>query len=482
MLISADNTTKARLEVLLKPLSWLRYKIGTARYNRRYRNFRPSSSGDAVVLGIARNVAYLAALLERGNLEMFLKRLAELNTKLLSEPLWGRALFVPELDELARRASLILAPSPNPPTNSKLLVYIATEIYATGGHTRVIEDIAAMLPAYRHVLIVTAMHRPHPPLALLKPRFEELNLHTHLLQGLSRAEKARELSSLIAALGPQAILLLAHPDDSIANAGVAGHSAPRVLLLHHSDHQPSLGASRTDYTHVDLTTACHRFCASRPEPRASLLNLTVKDVGTVRFVDRDSTIGVTCGAPHKYTGSNEFSYAELLAALFAAGVDQILHIGDMPEEQKDLIRTEIVANGQNPGRIVFLPNTTSLTEKLLEISPDFYVVSHPIVGGKATVEALSVGLPILHARPASAPPLLSVDMTFGTSVTVSTLEQIPVAVHRLDKEKRVLAKQSRAIYENHYSPAAFREGLLLALNPSPLTCAMPSQTPPVVLR
>jgi hypothetical protein len=434
-----------------------------ARYNRRYRNFRPTCNDDAVVSGIDEYVAYLAAFLERGNMEMFLKRLTELAAKLAYGPLWGRALFIPELDELARKASLIITSKPNPPTNSKLVVHVATEIYPTGGHTRVIEDIAASLPEYRHVLIVTGMHEAHPDLACLKPRFDELSLSVRLLSASSRAEKATELSSLISALSPQAVMLLAHAEDSIANATVVGHSARRVLLLHLNDHRPSLGASRVDYTHIDMTPACHRICASRPHPRASLLNLTVKDIGTVQLVDRHPLIGATCGAPYKYAGSTEFSYAQLLAVLFSAGVGQILHIGEMPEVQKNQIRTEITTNGQDARRVIFLPNTPSLAAKLLEISPDLYLISHPVGSGKATLEALSVGLPTLHALPASTVPLLSLDMSFGTSVTISTLEQIPAAVRRLKTEKGTLAKRSRAVYEKHYSPAAFREGLLSAI-------------------
>jgi hypothetical protein len=467
--VRRQKKAKTKLNVLLKPLFRLKFKVLTkiseTRYRIRYANFRPGSS-NAVVFGIDDYVASIAVFLRRGNFEMFLNRLSELTGKLLSESLRGRALFIPELDELARKASLIVAPDSNPPTNSKLLVHVATTVYSTGGHTRIIEDIAATLPDYRHVLIITAMHRSDPTLASLKPRFDELSLKVHLLQCLSRAEKAREVSSLIGALGPDAVLLFAHHDDSVAYAGVAGHAAPRVLFLHHADHQPSLGASRLDYAHVDLTPACHAVCASHPHLHASLLNLTVKDVGTVRLIERHPIIGVTCGSPHKYAGSSEFSYAQLLAALFSSGVARIVHIGDMPASQKDQIYADIVASGQDASRVVFLPSTPSLATKLVELSPDFYLTSHPIGGGKATVEALSVGLPILYVCPASTPPLLCADMTFSTAVLVSALEQIPAAIHRLETEKSTLAKRSRGIYEKHYSPSVFREGLLLAINPN----------------
>ncbi|SRR6266851_4216743 len=462
----AKKNAKTPLKILLRPLSPLKWKLLTKISEIRYRlrfdaKFRPNSH--EVILGFGEYEA-IAAFLERGDIEMFLKRLAELTGKLLSEPLRGRALFIPELDELARKASLVVAPYRNPSTNSKLLVHVATVVYPTGGHTRIIEDIAATLPDYRHVLIITGMNKSHPTLASLKPRFDELNLNVHLLHSLSWAEKTRELSSLIATLGPQAVLLLAHQDDSVAYVGVAEHAAPRVLFLHHADHQPSLGACRFDYTHVDLTPACHSVCASQTCLHPSLLNLTVKDVGTVQLVERHAIIGVTCGSPHKYAGSSDFSYAQLLAALLSGGVDRVLHIGEMPASQKDQICTDIVATGQDASRVVFLGDTPSLAAKLLEISPDFYLTSHPVGGGRATVEALSVGLPILWVRPPSTLPLMGADMTLNTSVLVSALEQIPAAIHRLETEKSTLAKRSREIYEKHYSSSAFREGLLLTIN------------------
>jgi hypothetical protein len=460
--------------MLSRPFSrlkhYVRWRIGDALYERRYRDFRPSYSSDAVVCGIDEYVASLAAFVERGNIEMFLKRLAELTRRLPSEPLWGQALFIPELDELARRAGFVLAPHPNAKPKSRLLVHVATEVFPIGGHSNVIDDIVTALPDYQHALILTAMANSHPALISMRPRFQELNLDVHLLKCSSRLEKARELSSLIGALAPWGVLMLANYDDSVAYSAVRGDAAQRVIFLHHTDHQPSLGASRRDYIHVDLTPACHSVCSSRPDLHASLLSLTAKDIGTVQLVDCRPIIGVTCGSPYKYAGSIEFSYAQLVAGLFSIGIARLFHIGGMLDSQKDQIRADIVASGQDSNRLIFLPNTPSLAAKLLEISPDFYLTSHPLGGGKATVEALSVGLPIVFVCPASRLPLLGPDMTFGTAIPVSTLGQVPEAIRRLEIEKITLAKHSRGIYEQHYSMKAFRQGLLLAidsdLNPS----------------
>ena len=115
-------------------------KISEVLHKRRYRNFRPSYDSDAVVHGIDRYVASLTRYLERGNIEMFLKRLAELTVELLPAPLEGRALFAPELDELTHKASrtICACAPPGLVMDSKCLVHVATRVYSTGGHTRVI--------------------------------------------------------------------------------------------------------------------------------------------------------------------------------------------------------------------------------------------------------------------------------------------------------------------------------------------------------
>jgi hypothetical protein len=175
-------------------------------------------------------------------------------------------------------------------------------------------------------------------------------------------------------------------------------------------------------------------------------------------------LGATCGGPEKYLGRSEFSYGQLLGALFSNGVERVFHIGNMPPTQKSQICADIAASGQDASRLTFLPVVPCLATKLVELSPDFFLTSHPVAGAKATVEAMSVGLPIVNVRTANTLPLLCPDMTFGTSVPLPALDNISSAIRRLDTQKTRFAKRSREIYEKHYSPSAFRDGLLAAIS------------------
>jgi hypothetical protein len=168
-------------QILTRLRLWLKYRIfvplTASSSDDVFSHLAPRVGNDAVIVGIEDQISALAGCLKRGDIETFTKQLCEVTRHLVAEPLLGQALFIPELDELTRKAGLIVAPSCNRTTDSKRLVHIASVVHPIGGHTRVIEDIAATLPEYQHVLIVTDMAKLAPmELAPLLPRFEELKI------------------------------------------------------------------------------------------------------------------------------------------------------------------------------------------------------------------------------------------------------------------------------------------------------------------
>ena len=136
------------------------------------------------------------------------------------EPLMEGLSFSLNWTNWLAKLALSLAGQSAKPIDPKHLIYVATQVYSTGGHTRVIEDIVTVIPDYRHDLILTSMSSAEPHLVSLRARFDELGLKVHLLDNASPIEKAREVSSLIGALGAEAVLIFSHPYDPVANLGV----------------------------------------------------------------------------------------------------------------------------------------------------------------------------------------------------------------------------------------------------------------------
>ena len=392
------------------------------------------------VRGISRQVRILSLCLEKGWNRRFLKWFQELAYSLCSR-FSCEALFIPELDALALKAGTTLQ-QPAEPTKS--IIHVATELYETGGHTRILLDIVRALPEYIHTIICT---KPisHETMNAIGSGFPNLVFGVNALE--------QDSFPSISRFGrPCVVFLLNHPNDVASNI-VA--SAERVIFLHHVDHSPCLGATRSDYVHVDLTPSCHEFCKRYG---ASMLDMTTEDFGVAKSSTRVLT-AATCGNHLKYVGKQGFTYSQLLNGLFASGVKKVWHIGAVPEEQQAAIHSEV------RGNICFVSNVLSLAKTLINIAPTFYFDSHPLGGGKAQIEALSVGLPILQSLPDGTPPLSKGNISYGHAVTIASLDDLPQGIERIKNEHAILSAESRVVYEQNYHPEMFRRNVKRLIAP-----------------
>jgi hypothetical protein len=407
--------------------------------------------------------AQLSQLASQGAWEQLLHTTLILGNQFMHNPaLKGMALYEPKSDGYLRLlGSMLIKPRPVG-VNKKAVVHVATEVYPIGGHTRVLEDIVSALPDMRHTLILTDITRRYEKgtlaLANLAERFEKIGLNVLYLRQPTWLGRTRELVSLIEAIAPQAIFLNAHHYDCVAYAGISGESAPRVNFLHHADHQPSFGATRTDYEHIDLTPPCHKVCSQVPALRAKMLHMTVADRGVAQIDWTRPLTGATCGNHVKYQGCVGFSYAELLAELFHNRVERIYHIGALPADQLAEIQGKLVQLGADPSRLEHVGETPSLAQKLIELAPQFYLSSHPVGGGKAVLEAMSVGLPLVLPNTAEQSPLLS-GMDVEEGLVVSRLGDVAPAIATIIDNGPAIAKACRDRYVAFHSPQSFQHAL-----------------------
>lgn len=416
----------------------------------------------------------LKTMFESNEIESFLALLTQMFFEMLSDPRFrGQALFEPISDGYLQKLALSLCDYNLEGRHKNAVLHVATEVYDTGGHTRVLEDIVANLPDKRHVLVLTGGSAGRPPQLskLLQERFATLGLSVIYLHRQALFDRVKELVTLIRNLAPHTIFLNAHHFDSVAYGAVCGYSAPRVHFLHHADHQPSLGATRTDYEHFDLTPECHGACRKHLKFGPKMLHMSAADHGMVCDGPTDeatSLVCVTSGSAQKFHGEVGFSYPQLASALLKAGVDRLHHIGPFPDVLQQHVRNQLAIDGSDPGRIVFEGPVPSLVTRLKEIAPDFYLESHPVGGGKARVEALALGLPILRAEPPEKLPLFRwVDGELGSAAIISHLGDVPAAVDRIRTAGKAMGASNREFYQQFHAPDVFRQKLLNMTEPVP---------------
>jgi hypothetical protein len=366
-------------------------------------------------------------------METAFAKVEQLTTTLQNPELFGRKLFTPDLDnmipDLARSLGLIDAPHPKSNANVCIL---ATQFYATGGHTRVVRDIADRLdPDNRPFVVLTnnwgggSRYRRLLQGGVLGSDLKERAFL--VLSAASRAEKAIELYMMLKAARPSRIVLMCHPFDIVAVVG-CWPFRDVVEFMHHSDHVPALGASLPWSAHVDLTYTCHLACRGSGLD-AVYAGMTSTVVGARPHAVKPSRLRIaTCGDQRKYDGAARYRWADYAVAALRQPGAEILHIGGATEAFQADLRQALSAAGVDPERYVFVGPKPNLPETLIEHETDVYLSSYPVTGGKANLEAMIAGIPVILPVDEDVAPLLHFRLPLPHYLQIAAPEDLIVAI------------------------------------------------------
>ncbi len=348
---------------------------------------------------------------------------------------FGLRLFSQGLDNLIPYIAQLmhLEATPPPKSNADVCI-IATNFYTTGGHTRVGQDIARLLPPDQRPLMIMTntgganlRYRDAPSRPGLQTDFRErafLLLHAPTL-----VEKIVELFQMLKAARASRIILLCHPFDVVAIVATWPFRDV-VEFVHHVDHTPALGATLPFSAHVDLTYTCHRACreAGLNAVFASMTSAVVdapprgRAPGRLRFA--------TCADERKYAGRRRHGWIDYAVAAMRLPGAEFVHIGGASEGMQTEIRQALSAAGLDPARYVFVGQKDSLPAELVASQPDVYLGSYPIGGGKAALEAMLAGVPVISPCDPDAPRLLRFALPLPHYIDIESPDELEDAVTR----------------------------------------------------
>jgi hypothetical protein len=416
-----------------------------------------------LALELVEDAAQIDHLITAGQYEQALTHIVGcVNATFLQPGVVHHALYYPRLDvHLSRMAEILSsqqAPMPSRMMKENHLI-IATELYRVGGHSKVVEEVARELPNAVIVLTDIFRNRARNPAA-----FDWIESTYSMAQvvDLPRAslwQSAQNLASFAHQLQPSSIWYFNHHQDPIPFIGTLGIEGPSKLLLHHCDHNPSLGATLRDVVHVDITDSLQQACSDRLGAPTELLRLYVADQGLKFFstvAGTDYSV-VTAGRPGKFARNGELALSKIIATTLSTVRGMHYHIGPLDAEWQQEIKTTLSQRGLSSERFISLGAVPSLWSTLLEIDAAVYIGSAPVSGGRGAVEAQGCGLPVLPFTGFEPGSLLAdfssyADVGLGWSDLLSLTDQL----RSLGNRHTQLSRAAREFYEAQFSHDGFR--------------------------
>lgn len=343
----------------------------------------------------------------------------------------GRAVFLPQIDQAlinliehedVQGFRVNLAES-----NNESLI-IATEIYTSGGHGKILNQILECEKS--HVIFTDIFNNITDGKLKLDKLVADKKISCSVLIGSTLQMKFNSLMGLINSIKPKFIYLLGHHQDVVTQlAGVVYAEGQRTIYVHHCDHDPAIGATVNYQHHLDFTQELSDIC-SNYHPNNLIIPLTVQPYPSLHLniINKEIKLA-TCGTPNKFNGSlNGISYIDLLVKIISS-YDNLnyYHIGALDEQAINFIRASLEAKGVNPSRFFPIGQINNLQKFLAEENINFYISSFPIGGGTSVMEAQSIGIPVIYANPDSySLPLTGIRSVYGAKeLEWSNLDDIP---------------------------------------------------------
>lgn len=401
---------------------------------------------------------------------------------------FGTSFPFPEFDEICaeigRRSAWELLAHPQSLVEQEHDLVLITEAIVQGGHAEIIRDLAQY--GERPLLIVATN---------LYERFEDkvlpaIRKHPRVIDVLTlntseHTVRLRQLQFLIANAAARRVMLLCHPRDAIAVSAAASVRDKPVLFFHHCDHCPCLGCFLPNAIHIDLHNLGFQHCRNDLGIDSGYICLTSRDVAIRHSGDSFTSpmfSSVTCGGEHKLVNFQyPITYAELVIELIRSRRGVHFHVGRLSPQYVASTGQALEDAGLSRESFVHVGHISGFREVIEGLEADLYVPTLPQGGGKALIDAMSAGVPILVHENAIGRLWGGRDLVYSEAPHWNSLDTLRQCLTRFDdlSWRRDQANASRSYFDRYHSTDLFQRmlhanGRLDGFSPPPLKPYRPS--------
>lgn len=407
------------------------------------------------------------AALKKNDIENFLCGMIDFYRELcVSQSMQGRHIASREFDEMCQEVGQLTAfellrkitTLPEIPHH----VILITELYCLGGHVEIVRDIvrSSDLPI---LLVASNINDRKKP--VLQSILEEENVlglinadeSTHL-------DKLRTVQAALANSQLDTIFMLTHGYDAVAVAAITSDIGKNVMFFHHCDHYPALGCYLQGARHIDLHNVGYLRCRNE----FNMQNNRYMCLSSMNLKSRRSDCfanpclkTASCGGLHKILNTSyHLSYKEIVLHILQSYKGVHFHVGHLHDDYLRGFYNSLEHYGLSDEQFIYLGEVPNLSEVLTQLEIDFYLPTLPQSGGKAIIDTMAAGIPILAHQNARDRLWGSIDLIYPSAPTWATLVELDQVLRQADEVYwRNQARDSRAYFDRFHSETMFLDQL-----------------------
>jgi hypothetical protein len=408
------------------------------------------------------------AAIARNDLELFLCRMRDLFYQFgTSHVLQGRHIASSIFDDLChaagQRSGFELRGAYKQAKRQAHDVIVLTETVVQGGHAELIKDIVRTSDIPVMLVVTNINGRAEPVVESILN--EENILDVVIADDAPLLEKLRTVQTAISNPDAKRIFLAAHGYDAVAISAITPEISARTYYLHHCDHYPALGCYLPGVNHLDLHNLGFNRC--RHENNISnnrylcLTSINQAFAPTKKKFASPCFTSATCGGIHKIQSIPYYvEYKDVALKILKRHNGVHYHMGKLPQEFVDDMARSLEQIGLNKDQFCHLGEIPNLAQILIALEVDLYIPTLPQSGGKALIDVMSAGVPILLHQNARDRLWSSIDLVYPEALSWKNLGELDQLLDRFDADCwAAQARASRSYFERFHSKTMFVEQL-----------------------
>jgi hypothetical protein len=362
-------------------------------------------------------------------------------------------------------------------------VFLATELYGAGGHTGVIDDLIRSGCFEKPITILLTDALGTADVDATRLRFKDQLVVVEVLPDGNFAQKTASALIRLGELSPKNLLLFNHHQDSIAVAAAQPGLAPNTVFYHHGDHHLCLGVTLPHTRHVDPSPMGFHNCRKLVGLSTNeYWPLSAPDLGILanRSFMRDGALR-TCssGSRAKFELPYRYRYSDVVPRVLATTGGSHVHIGALSEETIRRLYENLDHLAIDRSRLIHVNWVPSVWRALQEHGVDVYLGSFPVSGGRAAVEVMGSGTPMIGHDSYRSRFHGGSDMLYPLAYAWRTPEDLYAHLSKLTRaDLEQQSRAARAHYDINYTESALRTSILKRSDtpePPPLRPFLPDE-------